>query len=189
MVLCLVVPSVSQVKPSSAVQGNSNDSCPAPKPAFLNSLCGEIATQHKIEDDDSPFKFEIEKIVEEGACVVRSRDSEAQRNEKIRRMWTKYNDLFTCDSSDFNVPNGYMLKYAAMKDFEYFLKLAANTWKLPLDRVDNDGLTTLDYIQKEYQISERAQLPEAADLKRYYNILYKAGATHKKFKSIFIVEN
>jgi len=155
--------------------------CAAPKEGILNLFCRQIAIQEADQDENSPYEYKIEQYMEEAACVDRSKDSESERNEKIRAMWVKYNDMMICDGTDFDVSNGYMLKYAVSRKFEHFITLAAESWKVPLNRTDEfDSRTTLDYVQDEWK-RYRGTIWEAT-MKRYYYILSKAGAVHKKRK-------
>lgn len=186
--LCLPIAVFTQNDTGVVARVTSGFSCPAPKPEFFYSLCSGIATQDKIDDEGSVYKFEIEKDIDEVACVNRLSDSEIEKNDKIRRMWVKYNGSFVCDSGDFGVSNGSILKYAVDKKFEHFIRLAANVWKLPLNTVDSsDGRTTLDYVQAEWE-RYRGTASEII-LRRYYSILERAGATHRKYQAHHLLRN
>jgi hypothetical protein len=154
----------------------ANSLAECPRLELLDSLCTAIKEKTPEEDPESEHSFKFENIVNSAACVDNKFDTEIQAQNKIQELWTKHNDLMVCDSNNFSVSKGYMLKFAVKVSFTDFIQ-AAVRWKVPLNRLDQDGLTTLDYIQNEIN---RLKGTEAEILlKSYYKHLRDAGAKHK----------
>ncbi len=114
----------------------------------------------------------------EAACVDSENDSVEVRNEKIGRMWKAFeNKELVCNSLQFDVPNGNIIKYAAMMNFDTFIRDVIR-WNVNLNKVDAfDGRTLLDYLSFHIERTKGGEIEKK--LKYYYGILRKAGAKHK----------
>lgn len=69
--------------------------------------------------------------------------------ERLQRIWRRFEErgLLDCNSLQFDVSNGSLVKCAAINSNDAFMNFAAKH-KLGLTRVDDsDGRTVLDYIQ------------------------------------------
>jgi hypothetical protein len=83
-----------------------------------------------------------------------------------------------CNSMDFNVPNGSLLKFAVSRNSDRFLGDVLN-WGLALNHIDPaNGRTVLDYIQGE--IARNRQAAVQRTLRRYYQMLRERGAMHRR---------
>lgn len=154
-------------------QNNDHELCPNDNK--LGQLC--IAVMDARKDPSGQHQFHYQKIVFDAACAKPS-DPEHVAAEKIRRMWTKFEDRLTCNHVRFDVQNGNVLKYAASARFEDLLFDAAMIWKVDLNRVDiSDGRTLLDYVSKE--IDRNKGNAVEGKLKSYYDMLRISGARHR----------
>lgn len=100
--------------------------------------------------------------------------------ERLQRIWQRFDEkgLFDVSSVQFDVLNGSLLKYAAIRLNDSFVRFAAE-YKLGLTRVDeDDGRTILDYL--EYHIDRMKGMAMAESLQEYYELLRKAGAKHRR---------
>ncbi len=145
-----------------------------PKTELIGSICSSIYKKTEDTDEDSPFDYIYEQKIYEASCVDVTVDSEEEISRKIRVFWDKSGDKLTCEDATF--AKAYILKYAAYNQFSNFLWKATNVWKVPLNTIDN-GMTTLDYIQKEIQ--DKKGTPVEKTLTSYFELLRKAGAKYK----------
>lgn len=100
--------------------------------------------------------------------------------ERLRRVWHRFEEkgLFDVSSVQFDVIHGSLLKYAAIRGSDTFVRFAAE-FKLGLTRVDeSDGRTILDYL--EYHIDRAKGSAMAETWKEYYERLRDAGAKHRR---------
>lgn len=99
--------------------------------------------------------------------------------ERLRKIWQRFEErgLFDCNSLQFDVSNGSLVKCAAINSNDAFIDFVAKH-KLGLTRVDeSDGKTVLDYIQ--YHITRTQGGEIAKHLEIYYRQLREAGAKHR----------
>jgi len=112
----------------------------------------------------------------EAACV-NSSDTEEEKNRKIRDLWLAMEDELVCDSSQFDVVNGSVLKYAVSTKFDDFIRDAVK-WKVNLNRVDpSDSRTVLDYVSYHIQKHKGNSIENMFDY--YYTLFRDAGAKHR----------
>lgn len=100
--------------------------------------------------------------------------------ERLRRIWHRFDErgLFDVVSLQFDVQNGSLLKYAAIRLHDAFVQFAAE-YQLGLNRIDEaDGRTVLDYL--EYHIKRSKGSATAEQLGVYYERLRQAGAKHRR---------
>lgn len=100
--------------------------------------------------------------------------------ERLQRIWRRFEEkgLFDVSSVQFDVQNGSLLKYAAVRLNRAFVAFAAE-YKLGLTNVDaDDGRTILDYL--EYHIGRTKGTSLADAYREYYELLRKAGAKHRR---------
>lgn len=103
----------------------------------------------------------------------------AEEVGRLQRAWQRFDDrdLLGCDSVQFDVANGSILKYAAIRNHDAFVHFAAE-WKLSLTKVDKaDNRTILDYLQYHMARARGTELEKS--LRQYYEKLRKAGAKHR----------
>lgn len=149
-----------------------------PNAEKLEQICSSV---NAMEPDDGPsptYRYFYQRQVMEAACVDSENDSVEVRNEKIGRMWKAFeNKELVCNSLQFDVPNGNIIKYAAMMNFDTFIRDVIR-WNVNLNKVDAfDGRTLLDYLSFHIERTKGGEIEKK--LKYYYGILRKAGAKHK----------
>lgn len=149
--------------------------CPNPKK--LRGLCMLIDSKEKDPNPQGRFVFKYQRKFLEAACVDVKKDSEEEIAKKISKVWQENEQTLICNNTKFDVANGNIIKFAANLKFDEFM-IDMTMWKVNLNRVDEmDGRTVLDYIQT--QIGRNKGLASEPVLKRYYDMMKKAGAKHK----------
>jgi len=126
------------------------------------------------------YKYFYQRRVHEAAKVNPVEDSKDVIAKKISAMWATYEqlNLLVCNSTQFDVMDGSLLKYAVSYKFTDFIEDAI-AWKVPLNRVDIiDGRTVLDYTRYHLQRNKGNALEEMFQI--YYDMLRKAGARHRE---------
>lgn len=141
-------------------------------------LCSTVSGMLEDKDPDSYYNYQYQRIIYEASCVDLGNDSEKLISQKVNKMWQKYGSSFKCNSTQFDVSNGSILKFAVAKGFSSFLFDAAQVWKIDLNQVDeSDGRTLVDYLEKEIRRNQgNANEPV---LKQYLKVLVDAGAKRK----------
>lgn len=172
----LSMPLSGSIRPSvdSPSSLRTGGTCPTREP--LVNLC--IVVNQKTPSTKVGFKFAYQEKIFEAACVSAS-DSKDEAHQKIRSMWSSFEDEsdLTCSSTSFNVTHGSVLKLAVYADFRQFVFEATRIWKVNVNRVDPaDGRTLLDYVRDEIARNRGTSLE--ANLKNYYSSLRAAGAKH-----------
>lgn len=146
-------------------------------PSKLEKLCVDVL-EKRSAPDASPYQYYYEMRIHEAACADPEKDSEEVVARKIRHMWSSLRSHLRCNTTDFEIPRGSVLKYAIrMKAFDLITQ-AAGAWRVELNWVDDsDGRTLLDYV--EVEIARNAGNNVEPILKNYYRILRNAGARHR----------
>lgn len=156
------------------------DECPA-KPGMeaTGSLGMQIGAQLSNRNArDSDILYMYQATIYENAKTDERWDSPAVLRKKVGHFWWTNHAALTTDNSEFNVPNGSVVKFGIKKMNEDFVVDVIETWKIPLNLVDAaDGRTFLDYIQFELSKAEGNALEPI--LKRYYKRFRAAGAKHR----------
>lgn len=121
-------------------------------------------------------KYVYWRRVMRAACVDIGKDTPEAVARKVSAMWQTYEKDLECNSLQFDIPNGNILKLAVMKNFDAFLHDAI-AWRVDLNKVDDlDGRTVLDYTRYHMERSRGGALESR--YKSYYDLLRKAGARH-----------
>lgn len=156
-----------------AMKAAEEPSCPNAKK--VRNICMLIDTRSE-DKDQSKYKFRYQRQIYEAACVS-DKDSKEERSSKIQKMWSKFENDLNCNSTQFDVMNGNILKFAATTLFDDFI-LDAIEWKVNLNKIDEfDGRTILDYLQHHMNMKKGSHTEKY--YKNYYKILREAGAKHK----------
>jgi hypothetical protein len=144
----------------------------------LNGICIDICQNTR--PNNTVYRYRYEEKIHAAACADPTKDSPEVVQKKIQNMWHQLDGRLSCDTANWEVSHGSMLKYAiAMRSFD-LVRSAATKWKVNLNRVDkDDGATLLDYVNSELERHKGDSYLEMM-LKRYYIILRKAGAKHSK---------
>jgi len=163
-----------ELRPMIEVAAVAVDETTCPNRAKLKNLCMLISG--RVKDSSGKNKYLYQSKFQEAGCVQAS-DSEEVKAQKIREAWVKYEDDLKCNSTQFDVMDGHLLKYAVSYKFDDFLDEAIK-WKVNLNKVDAiDGRTTLDYIKYQIERNKGNALEEKFQI--YYDKLKAAGAKHK----------
>jgi hypothetical protein len=143
----------------------------------LRGLCMYVGSKEKIPGRDGRYVWGYQRRIFEAAGVDTLKDNTDEIARKISRMWNRYEPFLECKSTQFDITDGSIIKYAVNMKFEEFL-IDMVSWKVNLNKIDDaDGMTVLDYIQM--QIGRNRGLPSEPYLKGYYDMLKKAGAKHR----------
>src|SRR5690606_38297463 len=149
------------------------ETSPCPNPKKLRGLCGMVESRMKDKiNNDHLYKT---RYLE--ASCLEAHETEEARNKKIKETWEAMEDEFVCDSSQFDVVKGNILKFAVSNKFEDFIRDAIE-WQVNLNRVDpSDNRTVLDYVSFHMERHKGNSLGDI--FKHYYTLLSEAGAKHK----------
>ena len=156
---------------SVSTQGMPGDAAAAKS---LRNICMAVSDLARSTREGSGYRYvAIEKLMH--ASGVTEKDDAALRSQKLQATWTTYRGALVCNSLQFDVQNGSVLKYAVIRNFDAFVYFAAEN-KLGLTQVDQtDGRTVLDYIADH---KKRTGPEMSKTLEQYYQMLRKAGAKH-----------
>jgi hypothetical protein len=154
------------------------DKLTCPNSTDTQFLCSAVSGMLEDKDPNSNYSYKYERIIYEASCVDIVNDSEKVISQKVNKMWQKYGSSFTCNSTQFDVTDGSILKFVIKKKFSDFLFDAAQVWKIDLNQVDeSDGRTLVDYVEKEIRRNKgNANEPV---LKQYLKVLVDAGAKRR----------
>ncbi|MBW8359257.1 MAG: hypothetical protein K0M63_05555 [Weeksellaceae bacterium] len=162
---------------ASAVFAQTTETTPCPNPKKLRGLCMFVDSAEKDPNPQGRFVWKYQRKFLEAACVDVKKDSEEEIGKKISKVWAENERTLICNNTKFDVTNGNLIKFAVNLKFDEFI-LDMAQWKVNFNKVDEtDGRTVLDYVQS--QIERNKGLPAEPTLKRYYDMLKKAGAKHK----------
>lgn len=152
---------------------------PCPNAEKLDQFCSSVGG---IEPDDEvtsgpKYKYYYQRQVHEAACVLPD-DPVQVRNRKIAQMWKRFeNKELVCNNLQFDVANGNVMKYAAGRLIDPFIRDVIR-WQVDLNKVDaTDNRTVLDYVQVHAERAKGGAIEPK--LRHYYEILRKAGAKHR----------
>ena len=160
-----------------AVRLKSENVSVCPNPKKLRGICLAVHSRHEDTSLGGRYKFLYQKRLIEAACVDISKDSETVIAAKISKMWKEHEDKLICNSVQFDVISGNILKFAVTHLFEEVLDDAIR-WKLNLNKVDEtDQRTLLDYVKERMESHKGGGIEP--HLKSYYRMLRAAGAKHK----------
>lgn len=144
--------------------------------ANLDGLCAAISSHREESESIEQIYVYQTKIL--AASGVKMGDSKDEIKRKVQIFWKNNEKKLICDSPDFNVPNGSIIKFAVARRFEDFIDDVTATWGVDLNMVDtSDNRTVLDYVKNEQEKYKRT--PIETILRRYYKKLRDAGAKHK----------
>ena len=146
---------------------------PCPNPKKLRGLCAMVENR-MMDRKNNEYLYKTRFL--EASCLSGDEANEVV-NKKIRDTWTAMEDEFVCDSSQFDVIKGNILKFAVSNKFEDFIRDAIE-WKVNLNQVDSsDNRTVLDYVSFHMERHKGNSLGEM--FKHYYKLLRDAGAKHR----------
>ena len=159
---------------------NETVSTPCPNPKKLIGLSMYVSSKERDPQPQGPngqYDWKWQRKMFEAACVDANKDSEEEIGRKISSMMKQYEDKLEVNNTTFDVSNGNIIKFAVNLKFDEFL-IWMTKWKVDFNKVDaTDGRTVLDYITS--QIESNKGLASEPVLKRYYDMIKKAGGKHK----------
>lgn len=160
------------------------ENCPPPSPRKIATLCLTVRDPVKDSAPDS-IGFTYHKALWNLACATPRIDPAEVGRVKVRTYWDKYKKDIRCpetgqrDSDDLNIT-----KYAVDSVNSSFTRELAVVYKLDFNFVDEkDGLTLLDYIQKQLDYARTLTPPTESLINEYeavYRAVVRAGGKHKK---------
>lgn len=164
-------------RPITAAPAVATDPDPCPNPMKLDNICMNISNRTRDPNPKGDYSYIYQRKIYDAACVDLQRDSDEEASRKIRQMWQASRDVLKCDSVQFDVLEGNVLKFAVSKMFNEVLEDAI-FWRVDMNWVDpSDGRTVLDYVA--YQIERFSGTSVVVTLEYYYRALRKAGAKHR----------
>lgn len=157
------------------VEATPNSFCPIAEK--LENICLNVNNRTKAP---KPFgvsnSYLYQKKIYDAACAIPDVDDDETTNKKIRAMWSGSREQLKCNSVQFDVAGGNILKFAVSSKFSELLDDAI-WWGVDLNWVDeHDKRTVLDYVQDK--IVQNKGLSIETTLRHYYKILREAGAKH-----------
>lgn len=145
----------------------------------MRNLCTIVSGRMKDKSPETGYKYLYQRRIYEAANVDKAVDDKETIAKKIRSMWTVSEQLklLSCNSTQFDVMDGNLLKYAVSYRFTEFIDEAIS-WRIPLNKVDyTDNRTLLDYVQYHVTKNKGNALEELYQI--YYDKLRSAGAKHR----------
>lgn len=168
---------IQEMRPVMEVAAAVQEETVCPNPKKLRGLCMYVDSKEKDPKPQGRFVFKYQRKILEAACVDVKKDSEEEIGKKISAVLKENEKTLICNNLKFDVSNGNIMKFAVNLKFdEYLIDMAQ--WKVDFNKVDEtDGRTVLDYVKDQWENNKG--LPQEPVLKRYYDMLKKAGAKHK----------
>jgi hypothetical protein len=147
-----------------------------PNPAKLKNLCMMVSERVKEKDPAATHRYRYRTQILAASCVEPG-DSKAAMRAKVDAMWRQNQSRLICNSLQFDMQNGSVLKFALNQYFDAFLDDAIELG-VPLNLVDAaDGKTVLDYVRDKIERNAGKQTEKI--FQAYYERLRKAGAKHR----------
>ena len=157
----------------------AQEQSPCPNPEKLEQFCSSVgALEPDDEETTGPkYRYYYQRQVFEASCVAPD-DAGEVRNRKIAQMWKRFEKReLVCNNLQFDVVNGSVIKFAAGRLFDSFIRDVIR-WQIDLNKVDeSDNRTVLDYVQHQAERSKGTATEKT--LRYYYDILRAAGAKHR----------
>lgn len=117
-----------------------------PNEGRMSRLCQYIDSKSKDTDPNSDYTYGYQRVVYEAACVDLNNDSDEEIAQKVRLMWARHGHSLRC--GPMGVPaTGSPIRFAIHNIYHDFISDAINTWKLDLNRLENNQ-TMLDFLDE-----------------------------------------
>ena len=122
--------------------------CPEPERVDYAKICS-YTRDKKIAKEES-LNYLFQEILLKMSCVDLKNDSQETIIQKVNCMWNKYKTKFACDSLEFNVPNGNVLKFTLNFNFPDFVYYMGDYYNVDFMFIDPaDGKTIIQYLDEE----------------------------------------
>lgn len=144
----------------------------------LRNLCMFVADRTPASDDAPGFRYQWEVRLARVARADGPVDT-PEESARLQAAWRRFQQhgMLVCNSLQFDVVNGSVLKLAVSTLDEPFVAFAARH-QLGLDHVDvSDGRTALDDVRDRIQRAPGAEV--AATLRRLQEVMRRAGARYR----------
>lgn len=152
-----------------------------PFPEKLENIC--MTLPNRVVEPDKQWRqrqidyhYAYQRKMLDAACVLHT-DTGGTVNKKVQAMWSASRDKLKCESIQFDVTHGNILKYAVSTKFDEFISDAI-WWGVDLNWVDkSDDRTVLDYVK--HHIDQNKGKNIESMYQSYYKTLREAGAKHR----------
>jgi hypothetical protein len=135
------------------INRQDGDTCKEPSVSDYKLLCSEMTAKTKaIGTATDTVEYRYEQIIWKVACAKMGRDDLETAKRKIQVWWNKYKTNCKCDSINFTVPNGNLLKFSINQSLPDFINTLVVNYDLDINFIDpTDGKNVLDYLNDEIQ--------------------------------------
>jgi hypothetical protein len=172
VIVSLIWPDLTAAQGQFAVNGR------APEHPNLSTICGVVSSPELDPGAASGSRHRLYHSAIYRAAGVSVSDGPSEAALKIQVFWNRHSERLRCNTLNFDVPNGHLLKFAVARRSDFFLRDVVHTWRLDLNFIDHvDGRTVLDYIAAERARTRAPAVFRVLD--RYYRMFREAGAKHR----------
>jgi len=152
---------------------SATETCP--DPLKLKNICMMVGNRMPAPKPHGEIVYRYQLALREAACVAEN-EVPSKVSEKVRLAWQASENLLVCNSVQFDVMAGNLLKFAVSKKNDDFIDDVIG-WGVNLNRIDpSDQRTVLDYIKFHIDRNKGNELEGKFEI--YYNQFRKAGAKH-----------
>lgn len=145
-----------------------------PDPRKLRNICMAVSERIPEKDPGVTYRYRYRTQILQASCVEPS-DTKEQMRAKVAAMWRQNQPRLICNSLQFDIQNGSVFKFAINQFFDAFIDDAIELG-VPLDTVDADGQTVMDYLRDKIERSQGKQT--AKIFETYRERLRRAGAKY-----------
>jgi hypothetical protein len=190
---CLAGPQTLDCQSSSNFEVNLNeletvaavaDGCPAPEKVDYAKICS-YSRDKKLAPEDSELNYLFEQQILKMSCATEGKDSPQAIKQKTSIMWNTYRTKFACDSLEFNVPNGNILKFSMNFNFPDFIYTMVNTYDLDMDFKDPaDNKTIIEYLDEEIAKTTKFGVGKIKEMKEVRALLVEQKIKQQKLAKL-----
>ena len=182
--ICLLLTSVF----SSQAQEKQNDICDCPAPERVDYAKISRYIRDKEKSLEASLTFLFEEHLLKMSCVDLKNDTRETIIQKVNCMWNIYKTKFACDSLEFNVPNGNVLKFAMNFNFPDAIYLLVDHYGLDVTFIDPaDGLSFIGYLDQEISKTKKfgpGKIEEMIQVKKDVLMEMKYNPKTKEFEPV-----
>lgn len=136
---------------------------PCPDPGNdVRQLCDYLVLQTKARGTATDtVEYFYEQLLWEFACAKMGVDDLETAKKKIQVFWNRYKTKCTCNSVNFPVKDGSVLKYSINHKFLEFIDMLVTNYELDINFIDPaDNKNLLDYFDEEVTKLKKAMVSE-----------------------------
>ena len=171
-------------------QEKQNEVCDCPEPERIDyaKICA-YSRDKRVAEEESPVDYLFQEILLKMSCVDLKNDSQETIIQKVNCMWNKYRTKFACDSLEFGVPNGNVLKFAMNFNFADFVYYMGDYYNVDFTFVDPaDGKTLLEYLDKEISNNNMNGAGRIRELKEVRTFILEKRIYNPKEQNFFPIK-